>query len=85
MPIGGPKSIFSLSAGLRASGKCSTSTIVPARMSTLAKSSKLIRVCASISVLVGNGVRHALPCVSNSTLASASLAGVPDQETNWNA
>ena len=28
---------------------------------------------------------QALPYVSNSTLASASLAGMPDQTTNWNA
>ena len=28
---------------------------------------------------------QALPNVSNSTLASASLAGTPDQTTNWNA
>ena len=40
--IGWPKSIFSLNAGLRASGNGSASTIVPARMSTRSKSAKLI-------------------------------------------
>jgi hypothetical protein len=38
-PISSPKSIASFHAGLRASGKSSTSTIRPTRMSTAAKSS----------------------------------------------
>jgi hypothetical protein len=38
-PISEPKSIVSFHAGLRASGKSSTATIRPTRMSTLAKSS----------------------------------------------
>src|ERR1700678_4570082 len=42
VPISGPKSMVSFIAGLRASGKASAAVIVPARMSTLRKSSNAI-------------------------------------------
>ena len=42
VPISGPKSIVSFHAGLRASGKSSTATTRPTRMSTFRKSSKSI-------------------------------------------
>src|SRR5688572_2998159 len=41
MPTSGPKSISSFQAGLRASGKSSTRTIRPTRMSIFWKSSKV--------------------------------------------
>ena len=84
--MAGPKSIFSLIAGLRASGNGSASTIVPARISIRSKSAKLISGLRSLLELIGDiGLVQAFPWVSKSTLDSASLADVPDQTTNWKA
>src|SRR5690349_20064014 len=53
MPISGPKSILSLKAGLRASGNGSASMMVPALISTLRKSSKVIGAGLSVGCVMG--------------------------------
>src|SRR5688572_14875809 len=57
MPIASPKSIFSLIAGLRASGNGSAATIVPTRISTFMKSPNAI-------VPVSGAVDAAMACLS---------------------
>ena len=54
VPISGPKSITSLIAGLRASGKGAASTTVPHRMSIFMKSSKLASGVADSSLLMSS-------------------------------
>ena len=54
VPISGPKSITSLIAGLRASGKGAASTTVPHRMSIFMKSSKLTGGVAASSLLISS-------------------------------